>query len=120
MGFCRIRKSRGKRPQHLEALLAEKIIYFVSSPAREFERAQIDLDASEAPSQLHDLWESRLRLLIEDRGFANCMQATCVGVCPIIASKRRGRVWTITSRLDPFHQAALFLYYRAANGDEQA
>ena len=30
-----------------------------SSPAREFERAQIDPDASEAPSQLHDLWESR-------------------------------------------------------------
>lgn len=41
-----------------------KTIYFISSPAQEFELTQIDLDASKAPSPLRDSWESHLRLLI--------------------------------------------------------
>lgn len=57
------KKKPRETPRHLEALLAE-IIYFISSPAQEFERTQIDLDASEAPSPFRDSWESYPRLLI--------------------------------------------------------
>ena len=41
-----------------------KIIYFISSPAQEFERAQVDLDTSKAPGPFRDSWESHPRLLI--------------------------------------------------------
>ena len=49
--------------RHLEAPPWRKIICFISSPMQEFERAQIDLDASEAPSPFRGSWESHLRLL---------------------------------------------------------
>ena len=62
-GFCRIRKSRGKRPGTWKPFWW-KIIYFISSLAQEFERTQIDLDASEAPGPFRDSWESHPRLLI--------------------------------------------------------
>ena len=53
----------GKRPGAWKPFW-RKIIYFISSPAQEFERTQIDLDASEAPGPFRGSWESCPRLLI--------------------------------------------------------
>ena len=40
-------------------------------------------------------------------------------VCPYSHFKTKGRAWTV-SRLGPFHQATLLLYYPTANGAQQA